>query len=131
MNREIKFRGFQKSWIYGGITIFENQVNIFDVNCVANSSYEVDINSVGQFTGLKDKNGKEIYEGDILQTKNNIVEVFFGKKVHSVFMFGKRDTIEINGWLVKNSKNHTDVLDESFIHGKIIGNIYENPELLN
>lgn len=131
MNREIKFRGFQKSWIYGGITIFENQANIFDVNCVANSSYEVDINSVGQFTGLLDKNDKEIYEGDILKTSNNIVNVFFGKHTSYVTILGKKDTIETNGWLVKNAKVHVDVLDESFCNGEVIGNIYENTELFD
>jgi YopX protein len=82
------------------------------------------------FTGFKDSKGKEIFDGDILQTKNNIVEVFFGKKIHSVFMLGKKDTIEINGWLVRNAKGHTDVLDESFLQGKVIGNVYQNPELL-
>ena len=124
MNREIKFRAFDDSEMLT-MPINTNYGLSRFFGCLRDDAV------IMQFTGLKDKNGNEIYEGDVLQTKNNIVEVFFGKKVHSVFMFGKRDTIEINGWLVKNSKNHTDVLDESFIHGKIIGNIYENPELLN
>ncbi len=132
MNREIKFRGFQKSWIYGGITIFENQANIFDVNCVANSSYEVDINSVGQFTGLKDKNGKEIYEGDVLAFDKLS---FLGYKcVRFISDTASFSIANISDFKFENNWDIWQRLTSKYISDfkfEIIGNIYENPELLN
>lgn len=77
-----------------------------------------------QFTGLLDKNGKEIYEGDILS-----VPVQNGAKYEIVFNEG--------GFTVKNidSKGSTPASNEYLkVYAKqeeIIGNIYENPELFN
>lgn len=132
MKREIKFRGKSLSkWIYGGW--FTNS----DEDCLKTyifdriyGSIEIDKTTVGQFTGLKDKNGVDIYDGDIIKTERNIVEVFFGKRTFKVIIYGKKDEIEVNGWLIKNKKGETDVLDSSFCEGEIIGNIHENPELL-
>ena len=122
MNREIKFRAFWRDTLKPILDF--NDGYIIDA-----CNDEVFI--VNQFTGLFDKNGKEIFEGDILKTSNNIVSVFFGKHISYVTMLGKKDTIETNGWLVKNAKVHIDVLDESFCNGEVIGNIYENLEFLN
>ena len=44
-----------QKFIYGGISIFEDEATIFDVNDMTNSAIEVELDSIGQFTGLEDK----------------------------------------------------------------------------
>lgn len=74
-----------------------------------------------QWTGLLDKNSKEVYEGDILDNKTVIVfDNLFGR-----FGFTEYDINAIPNWVWSNSFNSENIKDF-----KVIGNIYQNPELL-
>ena len=80
--------------------------------------YKVDKDTLGQYTGLHDKNGKEIYEGDIVRKFNGII----GKVIyeHSEFIID----------VTNNNKLDYGSLDliENFV--EVIGIIYDNPDLL-
>ena len=117
MNREIKFRGLKnKTWRYGYYN-YETKSNISEI-IYNNAGVSVEKESVGQFTGLFDKNGVEIYEGDIIHdTPQNLI-----------VMFGK--TKCVNGFaLFEYTTDESGVCSITDLCC-VIGNIHENPELL-
>lgn len=122
MNREIKFRGKSINsgkWVYAILHGFG--MDWFD-ECVIESS-------IGQFTGLYDRNGKEIYEGDILRSVeyHNIVGYIMYDKEEGAFMFINIDEL-MNTELVNRCHITERWLNE--FPKEVIGNIYDNKELL-
>ena len=134
MNREIKFRGraAQGKWLYGdleykraaGVAI----IHSYKEDGTYNRQEQVNESTVGQFTGLHDKNGKEIYEGDILrvprtETNAEIISIV----VYDADGFMVRSRYDSWGntlaWCVRERVPE--------IHkGEVIGNIHDTPELL-
>ena len=137
MTREIKFRAksLDGIWEYGDLHLHCKHPYICNLN---GAKIYIDENTVGQFTGLHDKNGKEIYEGDIVR--------WVRKGVH-IEGRGKLD-FEDSCVVYWNDNNHGFYFRYSLSFGsacgalnfrdsraddvyfEVIGNIYDNPELL-
>lgn len=118
--REILFRGKRKDngeWVYGDFVNGDMICEALEDTENATGTYygqtpyvgfiDVDPKTVGQYTGLKDKNGKKIFEGDCIFTPKNVVEYCVG-------------SFCING----------DRLLAAWTRYDIVGNIHDNPELL-
>ena len=121
-------------WVCGDLHICDTKIP--HIHCVMNK-YPIDVSTIGQYTGLKDKNGKEIYEGDIVYSEfadgsNCMFLVGWNNKLSC---FGVMDEYNYRskqlGYDFPEFDNHLfiEVLKNSKIF-KIIGNIYDNPELL-
>lgn len=125
--REIKFRGKDMEsgeWVYGSLVTYPNgrcEIVVFDDGEIL--EYEVDAESVGQFTGLHDKDGKEIYEGDII-TQYLVLPNYRNARRGQV-LFDKL-------WcFVLLSKGRLHHLFGDGVTQEVQGNIHDNPNLLN
>ena len=142
MNREIKFRAYSeqlKCFVYGYYHEVEVEGVGYSYIFWQGNTIPVRADSVGQFTGLLDKNGKEIYEGDVI--KHDLGHERFKKlKWQVVFEFGSfqlRTESEHNPVSFPYHA-HQAIINNSILsqseyceHIEIIGNIYENPNLIN
>lgn len=132
MNREIKFRAWDKT-VSKMVEIGEMVVGETTTAWIKNidgSSHMIVHGESGEFmqyTGLKDKNGKEIYEGDILE--KDVYDKPFSDTRKSCKMTMKIVFSEgaYHGITIKNQKGYRYGVG---VGGEIIGNIYQNPELL-
>lgn len=133
MKREIKFRGKSTDtgkWVYGFLSFFytagrdENGLILTDKARIYSPEdgccYDVWAETVGEFTGLYDKNGKGIYEGDILLMGEDDVCMIYNEVGIKDGCFGYIG--EVNGELIPFC--HFNVKEE------IAGNIYDSPELI-
>lgn len=137
MTREIKFRGCScDEWYYGNLYIRKNEEfgdYAYIIGYTENlPTTIVDINTIGQFTGLYDNNGKEIYEGDIIRMVWTDY-VGKGKNKIPVLRFVENCPPKVisyrNGAFgyVNFEAEWLPILDDYCV---VIGNIYDNPELL-
>lgn len=126
--REILFRGKRigsGEWVEGGVYC-GNFAWIINTDASGHfKHYMVDPSTVGQYTGLTDRHGRRIFEGDILES-------------HYDDLYPDNVTIEVvewfrNGWYSRRPGDHDpDFLEEegALPYSEIIGNIHDNPELL-
>lgn len=124
--REILFRGAQKVdcaksliWYKGSLIIeadgYTGEKEYYIQN--ENGSYLVIPETVGQYTGLTDKNGNKIFEGDIVKAPDGEI---FKIEWHSVAL----------SWILRNKKSSCLAYLRYLDMFEIIGNIHDNPELL-
>ena len=147
--REIKFRGKSDiyGWVYGTFALIDGCCHIFEKEDLTEDGHHirqesdrptwVDENTVGQYTGLNDEDGVEIFEGDIVEVHESPfdwrtigVTIYDpgtarflireqNKKYQRDFSFQKHDTY---------NDGYCTVECESNFH--VLGNIHDNPELL-
>lgn len=129
--RTIEFRGKKvnsNEWLYGDL-VHDNIEGCYIYPIDAENLYKENAvipDTVGQFTGLLDKNGKEIYEGDIIGCHNpDIKHLIFYNEKQGRFMAALNGDIE-------NDFIGVCGLDDSRWNAskEVIGNVYDNPELL-
>jgi len=127
--REIKFRArsvnLPRCWIYGYFVVGDS------INYIINNEgkFKVIAGTEGQYTGLRDKNGKKIYEADLFKTSskhgyssNCYAEVFFNDGCFAYHLH-RPDSIQPQRPLFEFRESYLDSFE-------VIGNIYENQELL-
>lgn len=131
MSREIKFR----AWDYDtNIMVYPDSeletTFCFDkvgLSVYHNNGQEMSSFELMQYTGIKDKNGKEVYEGDIIKYSSDVINSFY--RVNEIF---REVRFKYGMYGIKGIEDGTHIPFGNILkcQYEVIGNIYENPELL-
>lgn len=126
MSREIEFRGISyknNKFVCGWLLQNKYNTSKYFIRTFPNEDDDYDdvvvnINTVGQYTGIKDKNGVKIFEGDIVKFNGELYKVIWD---NDECRFSLANSVEntfllLTSWRMKRLE--------------VIGNIYENPDLL-
>lgn len=128
MKREIKFRGKRLDngeWVYGFLVVDpKGKYRIYwqpFPDATSNTYHFVDPETIGQFTGLHDKNGREIWEGDIvIENGSNPYQIIWQHYSAQ--------------WIMQSTENGRYYREVAYDHAKqkyeVIGNIHDNSDLL-
>ena len=130
MKREVLFRGKRKNgqWVYGSLVVSEN-INPAIYYEVGNGLVKqldwcyISPDTIGQYTGLKDKNGKKIFDGDILEyigkRKDNMSKVYHRKVVfhEGAFFLSVEDGVHY--------PVRTPIYEHNIVNWDIVGNVHE------
>lgn len=121
MERKIVFRGknrYRKEWLYGNLVQYKDGSLSID-------GVPVESDSVGQFTGLLDKNGKEIYEGDR-------VNVFQAERNFDIVVKWSNEAMAFMACYADRKQSPFSWFTNLRIYQlTVIGNIHDNPSLIS
>ena len=148
MEREILFRGKRLNgdgWVYGDLSyhVHDGEVYVFPGDGYDSPDrYEVDPATVGQYTGLTDRTGKRIFDGDIVSAKNEILQETY-KFLVKFGMCGGVENVDFPvGYPCFFFEEITNTIPPEFMMRQdplyflnaykceVVGNIHDNPELL-
>lgn len=122
--REILFRGKRTDngeWVEGSLsTEYLKECGCVMISPTADTCYKVDPETVGQYTGLTDKNGVKIFEGDIVRYCDTIHKVVFEQRNDTAYfglVYSEVETMPFGHY-------------QDLTQIEVIGNIYDDPELL-
>jgi uncharacterized phage protein (TIGR01671 family) len=142
MTREIEFRGFDGTkWYYGDLEYNRKtnvaRIHIYEEDGSYCRQYTISPDTVGQFTGMRDKNGRKIYEGDVVRKRDLTFNLQYkGVVVYNSAIGCFRIHSENNGITMRMGFESSDVYEDGKCtvpvkyDYEVIGNIYDNFDLM-